>query len=84
MVLALAIAVHAVLLLVYYLRTKIYMHCSGSKDILPTTRQSISTSSIDPQAVPTISMVFGHENKVFDISSEKNNNTYNLQKRVAH
>lgn len=69
MVLGLAIVVHLILLLVYYLRTKVYMMCCQRQEFLPTTHHS-HNSSLDHSA-NTISMVFGHENRVFDISSEK-------------
>lgn len=67
MVLALAIVVHSILMFVYYLRTKLYIRYCRQEDILPT---SVSNSSSLDNSGNSISMVFGHENRVFDISSE--------------
>lgn len=73
LVFALAIVVHVCLMMVYYLRSKIYMKFFYKQEILPTTSHSNSSSVEFPTTNSTISMVFGHENKVFDLASEKKN-----------
>lgn len=78
MVLALAIVVHVVLMLVYYLRTRIYMSCCQQKNILPIS--SIASTPTTEQPTATISMVFGHENKVFDLASETMRRNKNYDK----
>lgn len=82
MVLGLCIVVHSILLLVYYLRTQIYIKYFFKQNILPTSHsislEQSSTSTININNNNNnnkISMVFGHENKVFDLASELKNNS---------
>lgn len=68
MVIALCVAIHIVLFFIYTLRTKIYMKYCYKEDLLPTSH---SDSQISANKV---SMVFaGHDNRIFDMSSEASN-----------